>query len=130
METSSRKLSQMLIGLLFILIGGIAIFLSIFSLGPLPISKDMAAVYWLIFAGGMNVVGGIVRLFTYRHSVLIILAAVLFVVNLIPGIQQVISGNYFLFPIIVVLLVLVIAIGAVDLWDRNKWSKEYNKKAR
>lgn len=120
METSSRKLSQMLIGLLFILIGGIAIFLSIFSLGPLPISKDMAAVYWLIFAGGMNVVGGIVRLFTYRHSVLIILAAVLFVVNLIPGIQQVISGNYFLFPIIVVLLVLVIAIGAVDLWDRNK----------
>ncbi|MEE8824745.1 hypothetical protein LASUN_26070 [Lentilactobacillus sunkii] len=120
MDARNRKLSKILIGLLLILLGGIVIFFSIFALGPMPVSKGMEDVYWLIFAGGLNVVGGIGYLLVYNRSIALTLAGVLIIVNLIPAVQQAMSGNYFLFPMIVMLIILAVAVGAISLWNESK----------
>ncbi|KRK88791.1 hypothetical protein FD17_GL002261 [Lentilactobacillus sunkii DSM 19904] len=109
-----------MIGLLLILAGGVVIFFSIFAMGPLPVSKGMAAIYWLIFTGGMNVVGGIGYLFLHNRAIVLTLAGVLIIVNLIPAVQQAMSGNYFLFPMIVMLIILAVAVGAISLWNESK----------
>lgn len=120
LDASNGKLSKILIGLLLILLGGIVIFFSIFALGPMPVSKSMFAVYWLIFAGGMNVIGGIGYLFVHNRLIALTLAGVLIIVNLIPAVQQAMSGNYFLFPMIVMLIILAVAVGAISLWNESK----------
>lgn len=120
LDASNRKLSKILIGLLLILLGGIVIFFSIFALGPMPVSKSMLAVYWLIFAGGMNVVGGIGYLFLHNKGIALMLAGVLIIVNLIPAVQQAMLGNYLLFPMIVMLVILSVAAGAILLWNESK----------
>lgn len=120
MDASNRKLSKILIGLLLILLGGIVIFFSIFALGPMPVSKGMEDVYWLIFAGGLNVVGGIGYLFLHNKGIALMLAGVLIIVNLIPAVQQAMLGNYLLFPMIVMLVILSVAAGAISLWNESK----------
>lgn len=120
LDASNRKLSKILIGLLLILLGGIVMFFSIFALGPMPVSKSMLAVYWLIFAGGMNVIGGIGYLFVHNRSIALTLAGVLIIVNLIPAVQQTMSENYFLLPMIAMLVILSVAAGAVLLWNESK----------
>ncbi|KRL11511.1 hypothetical protein FD05_GL002146 [Lentilactobacillus otakiensis DSM 19908 = JCM 15040] len=120
LDASNRKLSKILIGLLLMLLGGIVIFFSIFALGPTPVSKGMEDIYWLIFAGGMNVIGGIGYLFIHNRSIVLTLAGVLIIVNLIPAVQQAMSGNHFLLPMIVMLIILAVAAGAISLWNESK----------
>lgn len=117
LDASNRKLSKILIGLLLILLGGIVIFFSIFALGPMPVSKGMADVYWLIFAGGMNVIGGIGYLFVHNRWMGLTFAGVLIIVNLIPAVQQIMSGNYFLLPMIVMLIILAVAGGVISFME-------------
>lgn len=83
----------------------------------MPVSKGMADVYWLIFAGGMNVIGGIGYLFVHNRWMGLTFAGVLIIVNLIPAVQQIMSGNYFLLPMIVMLIILAVAGGVISFME-------------
>lgn len=101
-----KILNRILLGSLLILIGVLEVLFSIFALGPLPANSGMSDIYWLIFTGGSNVFVGIVYFFALKKNIVLALSSLLIIINLIPTVQQILSGNYFLFPLILLGIIL------------------------
>ncbi|WP_051996154.1 hypothetical protein [Lentilactobacillus farraginis] len=107
-----QKQYRFLISFIFIFIGWITGFLGIFALGPYPLPPIASPVYYIIGAAGVNVVVGLIYLFPVNKLAIRILSSILIICTLVPVIYQIVMNYYFMFPF----LIMEIVVGIVTFF--------------
>ena len=107
-----QKQYRFLISFIFIFIGWITGFLGIFALGPYPLPPITSPVYYIIGAAGVNVVVGLIYLFPVNKLTIRILSSILIICTLVPAIYQIVMNYYFMFPF----LIMEIVVGIVTFF--------------